>query len=220
MKVRILWSGITGRTGIQAKIAAEECEYAEVVAGISRSNRDYYNYDELSKIQEQFDVIVDFSHKDSFDKILTFAIKVRKPLIIGTAALAEYQRKNIEQASHVIPIFGGGNFMFGVEKFITEIINLAKTKDEIKIVERHYKTKKIPSDTAKAIVRRVKQETGKETTIESFLEYDDEINDWQVGELRHVVKNARQIIGHDILKIAKLMTKQKPGLYYLEDLLK
>ena len=63
MKVKILWSGITGRTGVQAKIAAEECEYAEVVAGISRNNRDYYNYDELSKIQEQFDVIVDFHIK-------------------------------------------------------------------------------------------------------------------------------------------------------------
>jgi dihydrodipicolinate reductase len=48
---KILWSGITGRTGLLALNAAQNCNYAEIVAGISRNNSQYYNYDELDKIK-------------------------------------------------------------------------------------------------------------------------------------------------------------------------
>lgn len=63
-------------------------------------------------------MIVDFSHKDSFDKILEFALKVKKPIIIGTAGLTEVQMKLFEDASNIIPVFRGGNFRFEVKKFI------------------------------------------------------------------------------------------------------
>ena len=83
-KVKILWSGITGRTGQEALKVIKDNNMAEIVAGICRSNSNYYNYEQLDNIKEEFDVIVDFSHKDSFDKILNYAIKMNKPLIIGT----------------------------------------------------------------------------------------------------------------------------------------
>ena len=71
-------------------------DFAEIVAGICRSDSNYYNYEQLNDIKEEFDVIVDFSHKDSFDKILSYAIKKNKPLIIGTAGLTEEQMKAFE----------------------------------------------------------------------------------------------------------------------------
>ena len=79
-KVKILWSGITGRTGREAIELAKNSDTVEITAGLSRSNTNYYNYDELDKIKEDFDVIVDFSHKDSFDKVLDFALKVADQL--------------------------------------------------------------------------------------------------------------------------------------------
>ena len=86
-KVKILWSGITGRTGKEAQRIAQSSECFEIVAGLSRNNRNFYSYDELENIPVDFDVIVDFSHKDSFDRVLDYALSIRKPIIIGTAGL-------------------------------------------------------------------------------------------------------------------------------------
>ncbi len=117
-KVKILWSGITGRTGKEAQEIAKSSDLVEIVAGICRSDSNFYNYDELNKIKEEFDVIIDFSHKDSFDKILEFAIKRKKPIIIGTAGLDDNQMKAFEKASYVIPVFKGGNFRFDVNNLL------------------------------------------------------------------------------------------------------
>ena len=102
---KILWSGITGRTGSHALRYQKEVGNVEIVTGICRSNDNYYNYEQLNEITEEFDVIVDFSHTDSFDKILNFAIQKNKPLIIGTAKLTEEQSLAIESAANIIPIF-------------------------------------------------------------------------------------------------------------------
>ena len=218
-KTRILWSGITGRTAVCALKGSASCDCAEIVAGICRSDSKYYNYDELDNIKEDFDVIVDFSHKDSFDKVLAFAMKIKKPLIIGTARLSERQIKSFEDASNIIPVFRGGNFQFKVKTFIDDVVDYAKTCDkEIKLVETHYKTKKIPSETAKVIAKRVLAETGKEVKIESFLEYDELINDYKMDNLHCRVCGFEQL-GKDVLKIARMMADKKPaGVYDLDRL--
>jgi dihydrodipicolinate reductase len=162
---------------------------------------------------------VDFSHKDSFDKILEFATKVKKPLIIGTAGLTEQQIKSFENASKIIPIFRGGNFRFEVKGFIDSVVDWAKNYDgEIKLIETHYKTKKIPSETAKVIAKRILDETGKEIKIESFLEYDDLINDWRIGNFHCRVCGCGQL-AIDVLQIAHMMIDTEPnGLYDLDRL--
>lgn len=219
-KTRILWSGITGRTGVQALKASANCDVAEIVAGVCRNDDQYYNYNQLNKIEDNFDVIVDFSHQDSFDIILAFALRIKKPLISGTSGITEQQLINLEAAANTIPIFRGGNFRFEVEVFINNVIDYAKNyTGEIKLVETHYKTKKVPSETAKVIAKRVFDITGKNVKIESHLEYDDLINDWQVGELHCRVQGFEQL-GEDVLKIANMMKNQKPaGLYDLNGLL-
>ena len=42
-KVKILWSGITGRTGREALELAKNSDTVEITAGLSRSNTNYYN---------------------------------------------------------------------------------------------------------------------------------------------------------------------------------
>lgn len=134
-KTRILWSGITGRTGINTLRIIDSSEVAEIVAGVCRNDSKYYNYNQLNEIDIDFDVIVDFSHKDSFDKVLDFALRVKKPLITGTSGINEEQLNNLEQAAKIIPIFRGGNFRFEVEKFINSVVDFAKDYDgKIKLV--------------------------------------------------------------------------------------
>lgn len=45
-KVKVLWSGITGRTGKEALEIAKASDSVEIVAGICRSDSNFYNYDE------------------------------------------------------------------------------------------------------------------------------------------------------------------------------
>ena len=221
-KVKILWSGITGRTGREALEVAKVSDSVEIVAGICRSDNNFYHYGELDNITEDFDVIVDFSHKDSFDKILEFALRVKKPIIIGTAGLTDEQMKAFENASNIIPIFRGGNFRFEVKKFIDDVVEYAKkcAKENIELVEIHYKTKKVPSETAKVVAKRVLEETGKKVAIKSFLEYEELINDWKVADLHCRVIGFKEL-AEDVLKIAVMMKDKKPsGIYDLDRLLK
>lgn len=221
-KVKILWSGITGRTGKEAVEIAKESGSVEISAGLSRSNENYYNYDELDNIKEDFDVIVDFSHKDSFDKVLDFALKVKKPIVIGTAGLTEEQMKRFEEASKIIPVFRGGNFRFDVKKFIDEVVEYAKKseKESFDLIETHYKTKKVPSETAKVVAKRVLDETGKQVNIKSLLEYDELINDWKIDDLRCRVIGFKEL-AENVLEIARMMKEKTPsGVYDLDRLLK
>ncbi len=221
-KVKILWSGITGRTGKEAQEIAKSSDLVEIVAGICRSDSNFYNYDELDKIKEEFDVIIDFSHKNSFDKILEFAIKRKKPIIIGTAGLDDNQMKAFEKASYIIPVFRGGNFRFDVKKFIDDVVEYAKKckEDNIELIETHYKTKKIPSETAKVVAKRVLDETGKKVEIKSFLEYDELINDWKVADLNCRVVGFKEL-AKDVLNIAVMMKDKQPnGVYDLDRLFK
>lgn len=221
-KVKILWSGITGRTGKETVEIAKESGSVEISAGLSRSNENYYNYDELDNIKEDFDVIVDFSHKDSFDKVLDFALKVKKPIVIGTAGLTEEQMKRFEEASKIIPVFRGGNFRFDVKKFIDEVVEYAKKseKESFDLIETHYKTKKVPSETAKVVAKRVLDETGKQVNIKSLLEYDELINDWKIDDLRCRVIGFKEL-AENVLEIARMMKdKTASGVYDLDRLLK
>ena len=221
-KVKILWSGITGRTGREAIEIAKNSDTVEIVAGLSRSNTNYYNYDELDKIKEDFDIIVEFSHKDSFDKVLDFALKVKKPIIIGTAGLTEEQMKRFEEASNIIPVFRGGNFRFDVKKFIDEVVEYAKKseKESLDLIETHWKTKKVPSETAKVVAKRVLEETGKQVNIKSFLEYDELINDWKIDDLHCRVIGFKEL-AENVLEIARMMKgKTSSGVYDLDRLLK
>lgn len=221
-KVKILWSGITGRTGKQALEIAKKSDAVEIVAGVCRNDNNYYNYDELDNIKEDFDVIVDFSHKDSFDKILKLALKVKKPILIGTAGLTTEQIQAFEEASNTIPVFRGGNFRFAVKEFIDQVVEYAKTGDEdnIDLIETHYKTKKVPSETAKVVAKRVFDETGKTINIKSYLEYDELINDYQVANLHCRVIGFKEL-ADNVLKIAVMMKNKKPdGIYDLDRLFK
>lgn len=221
-KVKILWSGITGRTGREAIEIAKNSDTVEIVAGLSRSNTNYYSYDELDKIKEDFDVIVEFSHKDSFDKVLDFALKVKKPIVIGTAGLTEEQMKRFEEASNIIPVFRGGNFRFDVKKFIDEVVEYARKseKESFDLIETHWKTKKVPSETAKVVAKRVLEETGKQVNIKSFLEYDELINDWKIDDLHCRVIGFKEL-AENVLEIAKMMKEKTPsGVYDLDRLLK
>lgn len=220
--IRILWSGITGKTANEVLKIAKDNDSIQIVAGICRNNANYYNYNELDNIKEEFDVIIDFSHKDSFDKVLDYALKVKKPIIIGTAGLADEQTKKMQNAANIIPIFRGGNFRFEVKEFIDKIVEYAKTSDdEITLVERHYITVPIPSQTAKVIANRILEETGKKIKIQSSQQSEENTNEWCVNNIQYKCTAYDEKLARDIVNIAIIMKNKKAdGVYDLDRLFK
>lgn len=84
----------------------------------------------------------------------------------------------------------------------------------IKLIETHYKTKKISSETAKVISRRVLNEARKEIKIGSFLEYDELIYDWRVDNLYCRVYGFEQL-AKDVLKFASMMANKKSDVFMI-----
>ncbi len=243
---RILWSGLTGRVGFEAVKAAQDMTDADIVMGLSRRDMSgiidingekfegvnwakyetgmfgLYGLVELTK-QAEIDVIVDFSHTDVFDKVLELAIRTNKPLISGTSGLSKRQMASLYDAANLIPIFRGCNFRFKVKKFIDEAVKLAiTTPGSLTLYENFYKGKSLPSETSKVIQRRIIEATGKNIGVSSSATLDktDLPCDWRIGDL-HCRTVGFDELAHDVLEIAKVMTKKpvkKGELYDLDEL--
>lgn len=220
--IKILWSGITGKTASEVLKIAKNDNSIQIVAGICRNSNIYYRYEELNNIKEDFDIIVDFSHKDSFDKILDYAIKIKKPIIVGTSGLSDEQVEKMQRASNIIPIFRGGNFRFEVKEFIDKIVEYSKTKTEkITLIEKHYVTVPIPSQTAKVIAKRILEETGKQIEIQSSQQNKENTNDWRVDKIQYKCNAYDEKLAKDIVNIAIMMKDKKAnGIYDLDRLFK
>ena len=58
------------------------------------------NFNEVDKIQD-CDVVVDFSHPDSLNKIIDECLLKKKPLVIGTTGLSSEDFEVINKASRL-----------------------------------------------------------------------------------------------------------------------
>lgn len=244
---RILWSGLTSRTGREAAVAARSMPDVEIVAGMKRNvtgaddchlrgelfeGVDWLDYKTgmcglygLARLTEraEIDVIVDFSHPDVFDRVLELAICTDKPLVSGTSGLSNRQMATLYDATNRIPIFRGGNFRFKVKKFIDEAVKLAMaTPGNLTLYENFYEGKSLPSETSRVIQRRISNATGKAIGVHSSATLDktDLPCDWKIGNL-HCHTVGFDELAHDVLEIAKVMTKKpvkKGELYDLDEL--
>lgn len=184
----------------------------------------WYQYSELSVVNgrkpnaDDFDVIVDFSHPDVFEKVVELAVRMNVPLISGTSSLSNRQIAMLYDATNRIPIFRGGNFRFKVKKFIDEAVKLAMiTPGNLTLYENFYKGKSLPSETSKVVQRRISEAAGKNIDIKSSATLDRKslVCDWRIGDLRCRTVGFDEL-AHDVLKITKVMAKKpvRPGKFY------
>lgn len=250
---RILWSGLSGRTGQEAiKIAATRDDI-EIAAGIRRElcgGIDYesviafnertgytgkwYRYKDLNNITRPqpggFEVIVDFSDEGCLGQVVEKAVRTHVPLISGTSGLSDRQMAMLYDATNQIPVFRGGNFRFKVKKFIDEAIDLAKSANgKVLLSENFYEGKNLPSETAKVIIKKIYEETGKVIELQSWstLPKENYPCHWSITtkHVRKIFGNGRLLtcdvtgfdeLAHDVLEIAKVMANKpvKKGEFY------
>ena len=155
--MRILLCGYDGSMGqVFTKLYDVSAGYS-----LKKGSEDYPTYEDLSKIEEEFDVIVDFSHKRMTSDIVDYAVSKGLPLVIATTNLDDALHKKIDQASQSIPILQSGNFSKGmnvVARITKELTKLLNDFD-IEIEEKHHRYKEdAPSGSAQMLFDAVKEE--------------------------------------------------------------
>ena len=146
--------GVMGRNVIDLAKNTEDCEInCGVDAHAEGADLGFPVYEDIFKVKEDFDVIVDFSVREAVDRLLDFAVEKKKALVLCTTGLSEEQEKKIVEAAKSIPILQSGNMSLGVN-ILQELVRLAAAKlykegFDIEIVEAHHRRKKdAPSGTA------------------------------------------------------------------------
>ncbi len=152
---KIIITGANGKMGnvLQSIIAnRDDCE---IVAGVDLNtdeNGVFPIYKSISEVQEKADVVIDFSNPVLLDDLLDYSKSTGTALVIATTGYDDEQKKKIEEASALSPIF----FTYNMSLGINLLANLAKKAVEvlgsdfdIEIVEKHHNQKiDAPSGTA------------------------------------------------------------------------
>lgn len=152
---RIILCGCSGHMGKTISELAANYDELQIVAGVDLKNDLSYNYpvyNDITKIKEQADVLVDFSHPSLLKNILDYCVFNSIAAVIATTGNDEKNIEMINQASKKIPVFFTYNMSLGIN-LLTELIQKAQSvlgdKFDIEIIEKHHNQKiDAPSGTA------------------------------------------------------------------------
>ncbi len=152
---RIIISGANGKMGKVIQSVVSTRDDCEIVAGVdlnTEENGSFPVYSTIFQVNEDADVIIDFTNPVLLDDLLSYSKKTGIALVLATTGYDDDQKKKIEEASKASPIF----FTYNMSMGINLLSNLAKKAVEIlgndfdiEIVEKHHNQKiDAPSGTA------------------------------------------------------------------------
>jgi 4-hydroxy-tetrahydrodipicolinate reductase len=152
---RIILSGCNGRMGQVLQTSIKANDELVVVAGIDHNpqqNADFPVYATAKDVQEEADVIIDFSHYTAVPQLIEFAVTKKLPVVVATTGLEEDTKNLLKEASEKIPVFYSANMSLGINvlaKALQAITPALESDFNIEIIEKHHNQKKdAPSGTA------------------------------------------------------------------------
>ena len=161
--LKVIINGYSGAMGkVLTKCVMEDNEL-ELVCASSKDSLDgvpFKTYSKMMDIEENADVIIDFSHHSAIDDVLAYATKTKTPLVIATTGFNDEELEKIQDASTIIPIFHSSNMSLGVNVLVKLVKEAAKALNgfDIEIIEKHHNKKlDSPSGTAVMIANGVKE---------------------------------------------------------------
>lgn len=161
----ILLSGCNGKMGKFITNCVEQRDDCEIIAGIDISNKknDYFEvFESINNFKKKADVIIDFSHPSSLEKLLEYAVSTNTPAVVATTGLSNVQLENIKEVSKKVPIFFSANMSLGVN-LVRELAEKATkvlgSSFDIEIVEAHHNQKiDAPSGTALMLANSISEQ--------------------------------------------------------------
>lgn len=248
---KIILNGCNGKMGQVITRLAGEDESLEIVAGfdiLNNKENEYPVFTSPDDFQGEADVVIDFSHPDSLESILSFCRKRKLPVIVCTTGLSNSQKNIMEALSKEIPVFFSANMSLGINL----LIDLAKKATallgenfDIEIIEKHHNQKiDAPSGTALAIAdaiaedmpneaeyvydrhisrkKRKKSEIGIHAVRGGTIVGEHTVlfaGTDEVIEIKHSAAS-KEIFAVGALKAAKFMKGKEAGMYSMNDLIK
>lgn len=155
--LRLLIHGASGRMGQSLLRLAAGREALAVVAAVSQTVSQravdgvpWFSARELQGVPT-FDVAIDFSLPEGFDRVLALCLQRGVPLVSGTTGLSDAQKAALQAASLQIPLVWESNFSPGVA-VLTDLVERAARRMQgwdCDIIEMHHRGKRdAPSGTA------------------------------------------------------------------------
>ncbi len=246
--INILLSGCNGKMGRVVTGILEKEDACEIVCGfdINTESGSYPVYDDLGKIKEKVDVVIDFSHPACLDSLVAFCGDRRIPLVISTTGLSTEQREKLVELSKRIPVFFSANMSVGVNLLVSLVKKAAAILEgnfDIEIIEKHHNQKiDAPSGTALMIAdeisstlkgnvdyvydrhyvrkKREPSEIGIHSLRGGTIVGEHSVifagND-EVIEVKHTAMG-KEVFAVGAVKAAKFLVGKQPGMYNMEDL--
>lgn len=176
------------------------------------------------------DVLIEFTNPAVTVEHLAFALRHKKPVVIGTTGLDLAQVQKIKDASSDIAIVFSPNMSVGVNlvfRLVKEAAEKLGQKYQVDILEAHHVHKKdAPSGTAKRLVELIKGAGGRnrEQIKVDFIREGEIVGDHQIRFdspedtiiIKHSAKT-RNIFAQGALEAARFVVRQGPGLYDMQD---
>ncbi|MEJ5060669.1 MULTISPECIES: 4-hydroxy-tetrahydrodipicolinate reductase [unclassified Pseudomonas] len=262
---RIAVMGAAGRMGKTLIEAVQQAPGAGLTAAVDRPDSTLVGADagelaalgrigvplsgDLSRVVDEFDVLIDFTHPTVTLKNLAFCRKHNKAMIIGTTGFSVEEKQLLAEAGKDIPIVFAANFSVGVNlclKLLDTAARVLGDDVDIEIMEAHHRHKvDAPSGTAvrmgeviaDALGRDLKKvavygregQTGareRETIGFATVRAGDIVGDHTVlfaadGERVEITHKAssRMTFAKGAVRAALWLDGREPGLYDMQDVL-
>ena len=165
---RIILTGALGKMGRVIQSIVGNRDNCIIVAGVDRFNDNSASfpvYEKLSEVNEEADVIVDFSNPSLLDELLEYAKEHNCALVIATTGYDECQKKKINDASKETAIFFTYNMSIGINLLASlakKAVNVLGNDFDIEIIEEHHNQKiDAPSGTALMLADAISEEFDK-----------------------------------------------------------
>ncbi|MBR5968760.1 MAG: 4-hydroxy-tetrahydrodipicolinate reductase [Lachnospiraceae bacterium] len=162
--IRVILHGANGYMGRTVEQFAAEREGLTIVAGVDTAGTPsgaFPVYARTEEVQEEADVVIDFSVAAATDGLLDACAAKKLPLVLCTTGLSEAQTEKMRETAKRIPVLKSANMSLGVNvllKLVGEIApKLHAAGFDIEIVEKHHRRKlDAPSGTALALADAAK----------------------------------------------------------------
>ncbi len=217
------------------------------LAGIGRKN--IVLHDDLEKMMQDCDVVIDFSTPESSMRTLKAAVAGKKSVVFGTTGLSDAEKDQLKEAAKTIRCVFAPNMSIGVNvlfKVAGEVAKILGDAYDVEIVEAHHKFKKdAPSGTAvrlsevvaEALNRNLKEvgvygrkgfsdgrgpkEIGVHTLRAGDIVGEHRVMFGGMGETLEIFHRAqsRETFARGSIRAAQWVTDQPPGLYDMQDVL-
>jgi 4-hydroxy-tetrahydrodipicolinate reductase len=223
--LKIAVCGATGRTGSRVAALASVDARFHLAARVDRARAE-----EFDEQAGSYDVAVDFTTPVSCVRFAAACARAKTVFVTGTTGLSDVQRAQLGAAAKKIPIFAAPNFSRGVALMTYLAAQAAKRLPafDAAIVETHHKGKKdAPSGTALRLAQAVREGRADEAEVPTFsLRQADVVGrhllsfagPFETLTISHDAES-RDVFARGALEAAAWLTRKKPGLYDMNDLL-